>query len=71
MTITYMDAEMRIGSPTNSMQRNDLSQWLPGLKPGEVISSGGRNISIKEVLYGSTTGAVQRVAPLIMRFDRG
>jgi hypothetical protein len=39
MTIIYMDAEMRIGSPINPMQRNDLSQWLPGLKPGDLAAS--------------------------------
>lgn len=39
MTIIYMDAEMRIAGPTNSMQSNDLSQWLPGLKPGDLAAS--------------------------------
>ena len=39
MTIIYMDAEMRIGIPINTMQRNDLSQWFPGLKHGDLAAS--------------------------------
>lgn len=39
MTIIYMDAEMRVERPINPMQRNDLSQWLPGLKPGDIAAS--------------------------------
>lgn len=39
MTIIYMDAEMRIGQPKNSMQRNDLLHWFPGLSPGDLAAS--------------------------------
>ena len=34
MTVIYMDANMRVREPVNNAQRNDLAQWLPGLKPG-------------------------------------
>lgn len=40
MTIIYMDAGMRISTPINPMQRNDLSRWLPGLAPGDIAASG-------------------------------
>lgn len=39
MTIIYMDAEMRVAEPINQMQRNDLVQWLPGLKRGDLAAS--------------------------------
>jgi len=39
MTIIYMDAEMRVAEPINTMQRNDLAQWLPGLSPGDMAAS--------------------------------
>jgi len=34
-----VDAEMRIGTPINPMERNDLSQWLPGQKPEDLAAS--------------------------------
>lgn len=34
MTIINMEADMRVGDPANEMQRSDLAQWLPGLRPG-------------------------------------
>ncbi len=39
MTILYMDAAMRVAEPVNTMQRNDLAQWLPGLSPGDLAAS--------------------------------
>ncbi|MFI5735982.1 phytanoyl-CoA dioxygenase family protein [Kribbella sp. NPDC051587] len=38
MTIIYVDTAMVIAEPVNDAQRNDLS-WIPGGKPGELISS--------------------------------
>ena len=39
MTVIYMDANMRVREPVNNAQRNDLAQWLPGLKPGQLAAS--------------------------------
>lgn len=39
MTIIYIDAAMRISTPVNPMQRDDLSRWLPGLAPGDIAAS--------------------------------
>lgn len=49
MTIIYMDADMRVADPVNDMQRADLAQWLPGLRPHEVAAS-----PINPILYPST-----------------
>jgi hypothetical protein len=39
MTMIYMDADIRVAAPVNDMQRSDLAQWLPGLKPGDLAAS--------------------------------
>jgi hypothetical protein len=39
MTMIYMDADIRVAEPVNGMQRSDLAQWLPGLKPGDLAAS--------------------------------
>lgn len=39
MTMIYMDADMRVTEPQNSMQQADLAQWLPGLAPGDLAAS--------------------------------
>lgn len=39
MTMIYIDADMVIAEPANDMQRADLAQWLPGLKPGDQAAS--------------------------------
>jgi ectoine hydroxylase-related dioxygenase (phytanoyl-CoA dioxygenase family) len=36
MTIIYLDADMKVGEPTNDHQRADLAGWLPGAEPGEI-----------------------------------
>lgn len=46
MTIIYMDAAMRVAEPANTMQRNDLATWLPGLSPGDIAAS-----PINPILY--------------------
>lgn len=39
MTMIYMDADMRVATPTNVQQEADLARWLPGLKPGDPAAS--------------------------------
>jgi ectoine hydroxylase-related dioxygenase (phytanoyl-CoA dioxygenase family) len=39
MTMIYVDADMVITEPTNENQIRDLSVWMPGLRPGDVVSS--------------------------------
>lgn len=39
MTMIYVDADMVITEPTNDNQVRDLSVWMPGLRPGDVVSS--------------------------------
>jgi len=39
MTVIYMDGEMRVASPSNSHQHDDLRKWLPGLAPGDLAAS--------------------------------
>lgn len=39
MTMIYMDADIRVIEPVNAPQKNDLTSWLPGLKPGDVAAS--------------------------------
>ncbi len=39
MTMIYMDADMRVAEPVNAMQRADLAQWLPGLRPHDLAAS--------------------------------
>lgn len=46
MTMIYMDADIRVIEPVNAPQKNDLANWLPGLKPGDIAAS-----SINPVLF--------------------
>ena len=41
MTMIYVDADadVMITEPTNNTQLRDLSVWMPGLRPGDVVSS--------------------------------
>ncbi len=39
MTIIYFADGTKVGEPQNENQRNDLSGWLPGLKPGDLAAS--------------------------------
>lgn len=39
MTIIYLADGLTVQEPTNPNQSVDLAQWLPGLKPGDLISS--------------------------------
>jgi len=39
MTMIYVDADVMITEPTNNNQLRDLSVWMPGLRPGDVVSS--------------------------------
>lgn len=39
MTMIYIDAGMTVAEPVNAMQRADLAQWLPELKPGDLAAS--------------------------------
>lgn len=39
MTMIYMDADMRLATPTNAMQQNDWERWCPGAVIGEVIDT--------------------------------
>lgn len=39
MTVIYMDAEMRLKSPSNQNQIDDWNAWCPGAHIGEVIAT--------------------------------
>ena len=39
MTIIYVDANIRVTTPTNDQQRYDLATWMPGVLPGQVPDS--------------------------------
>ncbi len=39
MTVIVIDAAMRVATPRNDHQRNDLAAWFPGLAPGELAAS--------------------------------
>jgi ectoine hydroxylase-related dioxygenase (phytanoyl-CoA dioxygenase family) len=39
MTMIYMDKDIRIIEPRYEAHRNDLADWLPGCKPGDVAAS--------------------------------
>jgi len=39
MTVIYMDADMRLAAPTNTMQQNDWERWCPGAVVGKVIDT--------------------------------
>lgn len=39
MTIIYMDADMRLGEPTNAQQREDWQRWCAGATVGAVIDT--------------------------------
>jgi len=39
MTMIYVDADMIITEPTNANQVRDLATWMPGMRPGDVVSS--------------------------------
>jgi ectoine hydroxylase-related dioxygenase (phytanoyl-CoA dioxygenase family) len=39
MTIIYIDAAMRVASPTHAAQQTDLDAWFPGLAPGDLAAS--------------------------------
>ena len=46
MTVIYMDAEMRLASPTNVAQEVDARTWCPGVAVGEPAAS-----ALNPVLY--------------------
>ena len=39
MTVIFLADGLNVQEPTNGNQSGDLAQWLPGLKPGDVIDS--------------------------------
>jgi hypothetical protein len=39
MTVIYIDADMRVGTPANRNQERDLRAWFPGLAPGDHAAS--------------------------------
>lgn len=39
MTVIYFADGVAVSEPQNMNQRNDLAQWLPGLKPGDLAAS--------------------------------
>ncbi len=39
MTIIYMDKDVRLKSPENENQKNDMKTWCPGVSVGNVIDS--------------------------------
>lgn len=39
MTVIYIDRDMQVAPPANTMQANDLATWLPGVRPGEPAAS--------------------------------
>ena len=39
MTVIYMDAEMTLKSPSNTMQEKDWKTWCPGAEVGNVIDT--------------------------------
>lgn len=49
MTIIYMDENMRLVSPKNKDQQNDVRWWCPGVQIGDVISS-----ALNPVIYSAT-----------------
>jgi ectoine hydroxylase-related dioxygenase (phytanoyl-CoA dioxygenase family) len=54
MTIIYLDADMKVGVPTNENQEADLRSWMPGAQPGDVP-----NTPLNPVLY---RGSAERSA---------
>jgi ectoine hydroxylase-related dioxygenase (phytanoyl-CoA dioxygenase family) len=48
MTIIYHDIDARVIEPDSQSRRNDLSRWLPGLKPGDIAAS-----SLNPVVYSN------------------
>ena len=39
MTMIYLDSEMRVATPANPCQENDLRAWMPGARIGEVVDT--------------------------------
>lgn len=39
MTVIYMDRDMRLQAPDNTMQQADWERWCPGAKVGEVVDT--------------------------------
>lgn len=39
MTVTYVADGERVQVPGNRAQQNDLETWLPGLRPGDQVTS--------------------------------
>jgi hypothetical protein len=39
MTIIYYADDSIAAEPDSNARRNDLAQWLPGVKPGELAAS--------------------------------
>ena len=48
MTMIYMDESIRVIAPKNKNHVMDMERWMPGLKPGDVLSS-----ALNPVIYSS------------------
>jgi hypothetical protein len=48
MTMIYMDEKIRLATPKNKNHLMDMERWMPGLKPGDVLSS-----ALNPVVYSS------------------
>jgi ectoine hydroxylase-related dioxygenase (phytanoyl-CoA dioxygenase family) len=52
MTIIYLDADMRVGTPKNDNQAGDLASWMPGVGPGDLADT-----PLNPVLYRAGAAA--------------
>ncbi len=50
MTMIYMDEHIRVAPPRNKNHIADMERWMPGLRPGDELSS-----PLNPVLYSSLT----------------
>jgi ectoine hydroxylase-related dioxygenase (phytanoyl-CoA dioxygenase family) len=39
MTVIYMDENIRVTQPDHKHRENDLAQWMPGCRPGDIAAS--------------------------------
>ncbi len=55
MTIIYMDENIRLAPPKNKNHLMDMERWMPGLKPGDVLSS-----ALNPVVFSNSPGSITR-----------
>jgi ectoine hydroxylase-related dioxygenase (phytanoyl-CoA dioxygenase family) len=57
MTMIYMDENIRLIEPKNKNHVMDMERWMPGLKPGDVLSS-----ALNPVIYSTGRDDGSRIA---------